>query len=185
MRTGGKNWKEIDGYSGCYLISDEGDVYSNKRDKYMSPGRDKDGYLCVGLCQYGVSKMWKVHRLVALHFIPNPENRMEVNHIDGDKRNNKVYNIEWCTRSENIRHSFDMGLRPLSTDRQRAAVSEYNKKHKIKPIRQCDKSGVTIEVYPSLAEAAWVTKIDMKNISSCCRGKIKSAGGFVWNYLTK
>ena len=71
---------------------------------------DTHGYLHVNLWHGGKSKHFSIHRLVAIAFIPNPENKPEVNHIDGNKLNNRVSNLEWVTSSENQRHAFDMGL---------------------------------------------------------------------------
>lgn len=90
-----------------YLISDNGDVFSIKKNKYlMTPKIDRDGYLTIGL-RYNGTRYWRrVHRLVAQYFIPNPDNKPCVNHINGKVNDNNVSNLEWCTISENTLHGF-------------------------------------------------------------------------------
>ena len=93
-----------------YLITKDGKVWSEKSNKFLSLCPDKDGYLLCCLRQAGKSKMHKVHRLVALTFIPNPENKPQVNHIDGNKLNNHIDNLEWASAKENINHAWNSGL---------------------------------------------------------------------------
>ena len=104
-----ENWKEIKSYPN-YLISNEGRVYSCKRSIFLKPRKNRDGYFYVGLYKNGVCKMHKIHRLVSLAFIPNPENKRTVNHIDGIKINNFDSNLEWCSQKENVRHAWSNGL---------------------------------------------------------------------------
>ena len=102
-------WADILGYEGLYSVSTDGQVYTYKYKKVLKP-RSKKGYLNVSLSKNKKRKEFKIHRLVAMSFIPNPENKEQVNHIDGDKSNNKVTNLEWVTQSENITHSYSLGL---------------------------------------------------------------------------
>jgi len=105
-----EQWKEIENYED-YMISDQGRVFSYKRSIFLKPGDSSTGgYLFVILSKNGVRKHHRIHRLVALAFIPNPENKRTVNHIDGCKINNHVSNLEWNTVKENTQHSFDNGL---------------------------------------------------------------------------
>lgn len=98
-------WKDIQGYEGRYKISNLGNVYTYLRDKNMTPKKCRKGYLRVGLRDdQGVRKSHGVHRLVAQAFIPNPENKPQVNHIDEIKVNNIVDNLEWVTNRENAIH---------------------------------------------------------------------------------
>lgn len=97
--------KPINCYGGGYLISDTGRVF-NKNGKERKNILTKFGYLNLRLCSGGVCKNFPVHRLVAMSFIDNPGNKPEVNHIDGDKQNNHVSNLEWVTRKENVNHSY-------------------------------------------------------------------------------
>ena len=91
---------EIEGYSN-YLIYPEGRVWSKKTKRFLKPGSDKRGYLHVALCKDGKPKTTKIHRLVAEHYIPNDDNKREVDHIDRNKHNNDVTNLRWTTSSEN------------------------------------------------------------------------------------
>lgn len=113
-------WKDIEGYEGYYQVSSLGRVKSltrkdslnrTRKGKVLKPFDDNNkGYLLVDLVKFGKSKTVKVHRLVANAFIPNPLNKPQVNHDDGDKKNNNAKNLEWATREENIQHSFNTGL---------------------------------------------------------------------------
>ena len=112
-------WKAIKGYEGIYEISNTGKVRNLRRDdknrtypgKILKPGRTKNGYLFVLLSVNGVTKNCMIHRLVAETFLHKVDENLEVNHIDGNKENNSVTNLEWCTRSYNLKHSIDNGLR--------------------------------------------------------------------------
>ena len=106
-------WKDIKGYEGFYQISNLGrvkslhykNVYSNK-EKVLRERDNQDGYVSVVL----KGKKHYIHRLVAGAFVENPNQFKEVNHIDGNKRNNNAINLEWCTRSQNIIHAIEIGL---------------------------------------------------------------------------
>lgn len=102
--------KDIKGYEGLYTISDNGKVFSINSNKFIKQHSDKRGYMNVTL-SYKLRKTIRVHRLVAEAFIPNTFNKDTVNHIDGDKTNNSVHNLEWNTQKENAVHAFDTGLR--------------------------------------------------------------------------
>lgn len=127
-----ENWKDIPGYEGYYQVSDLGNVRSLNRQvlrcskKINIAGRplnltfDKDGYLYCRLCKDSKPRAYKVHRLVAQAFIPNAQNKPQVNHLDGDKTNNHVENLEWCTISENQIHAFRTGLNDHSKYRRGA-----------------------------------------------------------------
>lgn len=109
-----EEWKPVVGYEGLYEVSSLGRVrsldryvknnysYWLRKGKVLSPEKNKDGYLLVSLCCNGKRYLRTVHRLVAEAFIPNPDNLPEVNHINEDKSNNRVENLEWCTRKYNI-----------------------------------------------------------------------------------
>ena len=105
-----EKFKQIKGYEN-YLVSDQGRVFNYKFKKFLKPGKNQGGYLFVVLCKNGIMKTLAIHRLVALAFIPNPENKFTVNHIDGCKTNNHADNLEWNTQKENIRHAMDAGLK--------------------------------------------------------------------------
>ena len=153
-------WKEISGYEGLYEVSDTGLVRSLKfgKKRILSAGKQRKGYLAVQLCKDGICKNLLIHRLVAKAFIPNPKNLKTVNHIDENKMNNNVNNLEWLSRGDNARYSRD------------------------KLVVQLDKNGNVVATFPSSIEAERQTGINRGNICSCCCGKHKSAGGYVWRY---
>lgn len=98
-------------FEGRYLVTDDGKVWSNLRNKFLKPGLDKDGYEIVCLHKNGVAYWFRLHRLIAKTFIPNPDGKPEINHIDGNKRNNSIDNLEWVTSSENKYHAFKHNLK--------------------------------------------------------------------------
>lgn len=117
-----EKWVQVKGFPN-YAISNYGDIksvarvvksrngYRNKKEKILNPDTVKGGYLRVVLYDDNLSKKkYMVHRLVAEHFIPNPKNKPQVNHLDGDKTNNRLNNLEWVTASENQMHAFRIGL---------------------------------------------------------------------------
>lgn len=100
-----ENWKDIHGYENLYQVSDLGRVKSVKRNKILKNSKSSCGYYVIELYCNGKNKMFRINRLVAQAFIPNPENKTFVNHIDGNKLNNHVDNLEWCTAKENMIHA--------------------------------------------------------------------------------
>lgn len=104
-------WRGVAGYEGLYQVSNFGRVKSfHKGERILKPNQLEQGYLLVRLYHSGESRYVLVHRLVAEAFIPNPGGKPEVNHINGDKTDNHVENLEWATRTENVQHAFATGL---------------------------------------------------------------------------
>ena len=158
-----EEWRDIKGYEGKYMVSNLGRVkslnYSNTGKEGILNARDNGkGYLRVILWKDGKDKKYRINRLVAQAFIPNPDNLPEVNHKDEDKTNNRVDNLEWCSRQYNIEYS------------QGKAVIGINKV-----------SGLIVE-FPSASEASRQTGINSRNICACLKGRQKSTGGFYWHY---
>lgn len=98
-------WKLIEGFDGIYSVSNYGEVRNNRTGKLMKPSKNEKGYLHINLTKNGKRKAMRINRLVAQVFIPNPENKPQVNHIDFNRENNCVNNLEWVTAQENTQYS--------------------------------------------------------------------------------
>lgn len=175
-------WKDIEGFEGLYQVSSLGRV--RRAGRIKKPHTDHGGYLTVWLCKNSSQKCMKVHRLVAQAFIPNPECKRTVNHFDGNKKNNRVENLEWATHSENIIHANNTGLR-IVTEAQRKAASMNGKKtcDKNRPRKAvfCIIDGVKHEFESAHAGARFVCG-DPSPIIQCCKRKKKSYKGCEWGY---
>lgn len=110
-----KELKPIPEYEGLYSITEDGDVFGHKYNRFLKPALNRRGYRRVDLYKNGKGRTSKIHRLVSITYIPNTENKREVNHIDGNKLNNHISNLEWCTRSENLKHAFKNNLHKIDT----------------------------------------------------------------------
>lgn len=120
-------WKDVVGFEKYYSVSDSGYVYSKRKKTIMKSGGSSTGYPKIDLYDDDGNRYpVQIHRLVAEHFIPNPHDKPQVNHIDGSRDNNKVTNLEWVTSSENMIHARDIGRLVISAER-RAKVSEFFK----------------------------------------------------------
>lgn len=125
-------FEDLKGYEESYQISDQGRVFTKRRldgnriiyGKELHPVITKDGYLKVGLCKDSIVKRFYLHRLVANQFLENPNNLPQVNHIDGNKFNNNVSNLEWCTKEENQRHAVNHLLMQHGSARPGAKLTE-------------------------------------------------------------
>ena len=186
-------WKDIEDYEG-YQVSNFGRVRS--LDRYNSrgwwikgcilkPTMDKKGYLTVGLSKNNQRKTFKVHRLVALHFIPNIENKPEIDHINTIKTDNTVWlnedgsvnyektNLRWATPKENSNN-------PLSLV-NKSESKKGIKNHRHQPVLQYDKDGNFIREWGTMTEAETTLNITHK-IHYVCQGKRKTCGGYIWKY---
>lgn len=162
-----------------YTITDDGRIFSlnynhtgNKKE--MKQRKNKNGYFDVFLYnKVSKRKIFMVHQLVALAFIPNPDNLPEVNHKDECKTNNNVSNLEWCSKSYNINYG---------TRNERVSKKNLNSKDLSKPVKQFTKDGLFIKEYPSIMEAERQTGFYSTHISKCCKGRYKQAYNYIWRY---
>lgn len=154
-------WKDIEGYDGDYQVSNHGRVRSFKQQttRILKGSLNKrTGYYRVSLCKNNKRKIKKIHRLVGIYFVDNPNNKPEINHKDGDKSNNYYKNVEWNTSKENINHAFKMGL-----------MKKGKQHHKSKAVKDLD----TGKVYGSAKLAGDDVGLSRHIISLHCRGKYK------------
>lgn len=213
-------WKDIEGYEGLYQVSNLGRIKSLGRtiekigpkgkvfyrtypQKNLVCKKDTKGYYRTNLALNGINKTVKVHRIVAQAFIPNPENKSQVNHIDGNKENNNVSNLEWCNNQENQDHSWKTGLRKRGREhwsygKQPQGFKKYYETHKgirhpsygkrgilskcSKKVIQYDKKGSIIKQWDSIADVEREIGVRKCNIIECCKNRRKTAGGYIWKY---
>lgn len=163
-------WRDISGYEGLYKISNFGRIKSFKNnEKYIKPSKTKRGYLNVKFCKNKCINQFYLHRLVASAFIENIENKPIVNHKNGNKEDNNVFNLEWCTSSENAKH---------------AHANNLNKGKK-KSIAQYNKNGDLLKIWDSQTKASDTLGISIPSINRCCKKNTGSAGGYIWKNVEK
>jgi hypothetical protein len=163
-------WKSVSKkeFSNCYKVSTKGNILNINSNKICSQ-HIRNGYKAVNLYNPETKKKntYNVHRLVTEAFINNPGNKPFVNHIDGNKENNNMENLEWVTAKENSAHAEKTGLhKPHSK-----AVNQYTIK------------GEYINTYSSIIEAAKETGANDRKISAVCKGQRNTTGGFIWEYV--
>lgn len=163
--------KDIKGYEGLYSVDELGNVYSypkktRKGIRKLNPVLQRTGYLMLDLVKDKIRKKKLVHRAVAEAFIPNPNNKEQVNHINGNKQDNRVLNLEWSTRSENQLHSIKIGIR--STIGEKNSQSKLSSKN-VLDILNDDRMNKDI------AKEYNISPITVSNIKT----------GYSWNHITK
>lgn len=161
------------GYENLYEVSSCGRVRISVNQKIRISIPNWAGYHRCGLTKNKKITIFSVHRLVALAFIPNPENYKEVNHIDHNRSNNNIDNLEWCSRSQNAQYSF---TRP-NRKRAKAWLGKTGSQHPNSSMVWQIKDGKRIASYGSIALAE---KDHGRGVGKCVRGERKSAGGFQW-----
>lgn len=177
-----EEWKDITGFEGLYQISSHGRVKSYPKTvklgnggmnyfpgRIMKPEVMKLGYIRAQLNNNGVRKRVLVHILVASHFVENPQLGKEVNHKDGNKANNHFRNLEWLSKSENVKHSYDV-------------IGRKKAFHKKRAVNMISLSGIVIKTFPSINDAASKTGISTGNIHGACNGRYKFFKGYKWSY---
>lgn len=171
MSMAQEEWRDVVGFGGLYQVSSLGRVKSLSRKKIMPVHNTSNGYHQVHLYRAGKATYAYVHRIVADAFCSRLyDAQNEVNHIDGNRVNNKADNLEWCTRSENHRTA-------IYIQRQIEA-----KKAKAKPVSQFTMDGKFIATFHGLHEASRMTGAARHVIKACCDGAAKQAGGYRWQF---
>lgn len=154
-------WRPVVGYECSYFVSNLGNI-KNKEGRLLALDTSQRGYSRVKLCRHGVSENKKVHRMVAEAFIPNPYCLPQINHIDENKKNNRIDNLEWVDNKTNCK------LRKNKSVRKKAVVSYID--------------GIETNYYDSICAASRETGVSRYGISSCCNDIQKEAGGIKWKY---
>ena len=172
-------WKDIKKYEGLYQVSNLGKVKSIRNNKLMKLRTDYRGYLDVLFSVNKKTKRYKVHRLVAEAFIPNPHNLPQVNHKDENKQNNFANNLEWCTNEYNYHYGTAIERR---TKTLLERYSRTDNRWQERQIIQYDLAGNFIKEWRSIKTASKELNIISQDISACCRKLRKTAKGYIWKY---
>lgn len=176
--------KDIKGFEGLYGITEDGQVFNYKTQKFMKQRQDKDGYYRLSLTKEGKQYTRFIHRLLAEAFIPNPKNLPLLNHKDENKQNNSLDNLEWCSCWYNLTYSRNrelalekgadfMGFEKTKTNQKRPGSGIS------KPVR-CIELDI---IYDSGAAAARELGLDASHISKVCRGKANTTGGYHFEFV--
>lgn len=181
-------WKDIKGYEGLYQVSNLGNIKSfskkrNHQDEIILKPWLSHGYPTVGLFKNNIGIQRRVHRLVAENFIKKEnKNHNIVNHKDGDKTNNNIKNLEWCTQKENVAHAINNHL--FNPHNQNHSKTKF-KRRNLKPIIQLDKNGKVLKKWACIADVERELGYKNSHITECCKGKLKSSRGYIWKYEEK
>lgn len=162
-----------------YRVSSDGQVF-NREGMVLKPHINRNGYSMVFLHGHGVTKNCSVHRLVASAFLPNSANKRTVNHIDGNKQNNDISNLEWATHSEQQKHAYAHNLRKsylTQEDRINGARISSQLSRKKVYVRE------TGDIYPSLTECARDMRLSKSGISRCCNGVSDNYRGYHFSFI--
>lgn len=172
--------KDIPNYEGKYAVTEDGQVWSYKHKKFLKPNV-VGGYHHVSLVdKNNVIKQWRVHRLVAITYIPNPNNCPIINHKDENRKNNHVSNLEWCTHKYNSNYGNcrkNIGANKTVEGKKRSA--EAATKARSKAVR-CIETG---EIFSSASLACRAIGVASNHISACCKGTRNICGGYHWEYV--
>lgn len=189
-------WKPIVGYESLYEVSNLGKVKRLSvsrpmiskvgnltqrfyKEKLLKPQKWTNDYLFIMLSKNKQTQQFSLHRLVAIHFIPNPENKPEVNHKYGDKEDCRADALEWSTSSENQKHSYDVLKRCVVRNGHKLRGDKMSTSKKVK---QIDSDGNIIKTWDSMGEIERNLGVSQSSVSDCCRGLLKCTKGFIFKY---
>jgi len=188
IKNRAEEWRDISGYKGSYKVSNFGNVKSLERvvvrsdgvkrpfkERVLAPRYGTSGYTAVCLSVNSSVSQILIHRLVAMTFIPNPENKTQVNHINEKKDDNRVQNLEWTTPLENVRHG---------TGAKRSAKSRKNNTNKSRKVYQFNTNGELVNVFNSIKEASGLG-FSVEAIGRWCRDEGKEHFGYKWSFHNK
>lgn len=186
-------WKDIEGFEGIYQVSSLGRVkrletkifngkaYYTIKERIIKGKNHSAGYRTFCLSYNKIRKDVLEHRLIAIHFIPNPNNFPCINHKDGNKQNNKISNLEWCSYLDNNQHAYDSGIKKPTWKGRTGSKHCRSKK-----VEQIDiKTGNVINIFVSAMEASRKLGLCNSSLSACCTGRNKTSGGFKWRYANE
>jgi len=188
--------KDIPGYEGYYAATEDGKIWSYRSNKFLSQHLNNEGYYCTSLWDGQKGITMRVNRLIALTFIPNPENKPTVDHIDRDRTNNHVKNLRWATWEEQADNkirpsvinpkSININLKQIQKEKEQYKTSTYN----VKPVEMRDNINhdIIYQTFDSAAQAAEILFKDKEKrslISKCARGIKPSAYGYYWTFVDK
>lgn len=194
-------WKPVVGWEGFYEVSNLGRVKGLQKitkfgdrikiypERILRQAIGKRGYYIVSLNHNYTSKTFTVHRLIATAFIPNKENKPCIDHIDGNRLNNSIENLRWCTYKENSNNPITKSRNSQSTKNMwEEGVFENRYNIKYRKVGKFTKDGILLCVYDSIKEAAEKNNINSSSISCVCTSrnpKRHTAGGFIWKHIGK
>ena len=180
-------YKDIENYEGLYQISNLGrvkslDYHRTRKEQILKPATDKGGYLFVGLCKNGKCERLLVHRLVATAFIPNPDNKPCIDHINTNRTDNSVDNLRWTTQKENCNNPIS---KKKKIGKSNPMYGKYGKlNHNSKPILQLSLDDNFIRMWDCASEVERELGFSQGNISMCCNGKRNTANGYKWCFAS-
>lgn len=170
-------WKDIRGYENKYQVSNLGRIRNLKKGKILIPHIEEVGYTRICLCIDGQKNWYRVHRIVAMTFIPNTELKREVNHKNGIKNDNRVENLEWCSRLENMQHAVKVLNRNLGN-----FLGAMGRNHpRSKAVNQFTRDGILVKTYECGMEARRAG-FSTTCISRCCNGEQSHYKDFIWQF---
>lgn len=168
--TDNEQWAVIPNTNGLYKVSTLGNIYSLKRGKFIKTTKPKVGYSSFSISVGSHTKLGVVHKLVAEAFIPNPNNYKYVDHIDGDRFNNNVNNLKWCSCKQNANNPITIERKKLNCNGRPIAVAQKL-------------NGEVIATYPSMTQAAKQNNLLVNRLRLCCLNLAKTYNGYEWSFL--